>query len=221
MNSLAIYMGNPSVHNYGILTHSMALFSHLRTQNRYSATSVDQLPHHLTSLWLYGHKDLLPVPDIDNTQYFLMLGANPIASNGSIWTVPDVRKRITDLKKRGGKLVVLDPRRTETAALANEHHFIRAGSDVLFLAAMLNTLFSESLTEYDRLAGSHPRTRCGPRSNFAIYSRSRCERHGDLGGYDPRHRARPRGGRGRGLLRTHGCLGAGVRHLKPLAHSID
>lgn len=150
-DAFAVYMGNPSVHNYGVLTHQGALFSHLRTQNRYSATSVDQLPQHLVSLWLYGHKDLLPVPDIDNTAYFLMLGANPIASNGSIWTVPDVRKRITDLKKRGGQLVVLDPRRTETAELASVYHPIRPGTDVLFLAALLNTLFSDSLIAPGRL----------------------------------------------------------------------
>ncbi|HJP36420.1 MAG TPA: molybdopterin oxidoreductase family protein [Gammaproteobacteria bacterium] len=150
-DAFAVYMGNPSVHNYGVMTHQGALFSQLRTKNRYSATSVDQLPHHLVSLWLYGHKDLLPVPDIDNTDYFLMLGANPIASKGSIWTVPDVGRRISDLKRRGGKLVVLDPRHTETTAVASEYHGIRPGSDVLFLAAMLNTLFTESLTKPDRL----------------------------------------------------------------------
>lgn len=150
-NALGVYLGNPSVHNYGILTHQGALFSYLRTQNRFSATSVDQLPQHLVSMWLYGHKDLLPVPDIDRTDYFLMLGANPIASNGSIWTVPDVRKRISELQERDGTLVVIDPRRTETAELADQHHAIRPGSDALFLAALLNTLFSEGLTDTKKL----------------------------------------------------------------------
>ena len=145
VHAVGIYMGNPSVHNYGMLTHQGALFSLIRTNNRFSATSVDQLPHHLTSLWLFGHKLMFPIPDIDRTDYFLMLGANPIASNGSIWTVPDVRKRIKALKKRGGKLVVIDPRRTETAQLASEHHFIKPGTDALFLLALLNTLFAESL----------------------------------------------------------------------------
>ncbi|MEM7465645.1 MAG: molybdopterin-dependent oxidoreductase [Pseudomonadota bacterium] len=148
-NALAVYLGNPSVHNYGILTHQQALFSHLRTQNRYSATSVDQLPQHLVSLALYGHKDLLPVPDIDRTDFFLMLGANPIASNGSIWTVPDVRQRISDLIARDGKLVVIDPRYTETAEIASEHHGINPATDVLFLAALLNTIFTENLTKID------------------------------------------------------------------------
>ena len=152
INALGIYLGNPTVHNYGMMTHQGNLFRHLRTDNRFSATSVDQLPHHLTSLWLFGHKSLFPIPDIDRTDYFLMLGANPIASNGSIWTVPDVKKRIKALVARGGKLVVIDPRRPETAQLASEHHFISPGTDALFLLAVLNTIFSEDLAALDQLA---------------------------------------------------------------------
>lgn len=145
VHSLGIYLGNPTVHNYGMMTHQGNLFRHLRTDKRFSATSVDQLPHHLAAFWLFGHKLLFPIPDIDRSDYFLMLGGNPLASNGSIWTVPDVKKRIKDMQARGGKLVVLDPRHTETAALASEHHFIRPGSDILFLLALLNTLFQEDL----------------------------------------------------------------------------
>jgi len=152
INALGIYLGNPTVHNYGMMTHQGNLFRHLRTNNRFSATSVDQLPHHLAAMWLFGHKSLFPIPDIDRTDYFLMLGANPIASNGSIWTVPDVKRRIKDLLARGGKLVVIDPRRTETAELASEHHFITPGSDALFLLAVLNTLFSEDLARPRQLA---------------------------------------------------------------------
>ena len=152
VDSIGVYLGNPSVHNYGMLTHQNYLFRWLRTKNRYSATSVDQLPHHLTSLWLFGHKSLFPIPDIDRSDYFLMLGANPMASNGSIWTVPDIKKRITDLTKRGGQLVVIDPRRTETAELATEHLSIVPGSDALFLTALLNTLFEEGLADPGRLA---------------------------------------------------------------------
>ncbi|EED30692.1 molydopterin dinucleotide-binding region [gamma proteobacterium NOR5-3] len=147
VDSIGVYLGNPSVHNYGMLTHQNYLFRWLRSKNRFSATSVDQLPHHLTSLWLFGHKSLFPIPDIDRSQYFLMLGANPLASNGSIWTVPDVKKRIKDLTGRGGKLLIVDPRRTETAELASEHLPIVPGSDALFLAALLNTLFAEGLTD--------------------------------------------------------------------------
>ncbi len=151
VNSVGIYMGNPSVHNYGMMTHQSALFRHIRTNNRFSATSVDQLPHHLAGLWMYGHKLLIPVPDVDRSNYFLMLGANPLASNGSLWTVPDVKKRLKALTARG-KLVLVDPRRTETAAIASEHQFIRPGTDALFLLALLNTLFSEGLCEPGHLA---------------------------------------------------------------------
>lgn len=147
VHAIGVYLGNPSVHNYGMLTHQGALFRHLRTNNRFSATSVDQLPHHLAALWLFGHKLLFPIPDIDRSDYFLMLGANPIASNGSIWTVPDVKKRMRALQARGGKLVVLDPRRTETAEVASEHHFITPGTDALFLLALLNTIFAEELDD--------------------------------------------------------------------------
>ena len=152
INAIGIYLGNPTVHNYGMMTHQGNLFRHLRTNNRFSATSVDQLPHHLVSLWLFGHKSLFPIPDIDRTDYFLMLGANPVASNGSIWTVPDIKKRIKALKSRGGKLVLIDPRRTETAELASEHHFITPGTDALFLLAILNTIFTEDLARPRQLA---------------------------------------------------------------------
>ena len=145
IDAIGAYFGNPSVHNYGMLTHQRNLFRHIRTRNRFSATSVDQLPHHLVSLWCFGHMLLHPIPDVDRTHYFLMLGANPLASNGSIWTVPDVRQRLKDLKSRGGKLVVVDPRRTETAELASEHLFIRPGSDAALLLAMIHVLFRDAL----------------------------------------------------------------------------
>lgn len=145
VDAIGAYFGNPSVHNYGMLTHQRNLFRHIRTRNRFSATSVDQLPHHLVSLWCYGHMLLQPVPDVDRTDYFLMLGANPLASNGSMWTVPDVRRRLKALKSRGGKLVVIDPRRTETAELATEHLFIRPGSDAAFLLALIHVLFRDDL----------------------------------------------------------------------------
>jgi anaerobic selenocysteine-containing dehydrogenase len=152
VDGVGAYFGNPSVHNYGMLTHQRNLFRHIRTRNRFSATSVDQLPHHLVSLWCFGHMLLHPIPDVDRTHYFLMLGANPLASNGSIWTVPDVRQRLKDLKSRGGKLVVVDPRRTETAELASEHLFIRPGADAALLLAMIHVLFRDDLVAPGPLA---------------------------------------------------------------------
>ncbi|NKF22367.1 molybdopterin oxidoreductase family protein [Solimonas marina] len=146
------YMGNPSVHNWGIMTHSSALFGPLKTRSRFSATSVDQLPHQLVSYWLYGHQLMVAVPDIDRSQMILMLGANPLASNGSLWTVPDVRKRIKAMQARGGRLIVVDPRHTETAEIADAHHFIRPGGDAALLLALLQVIFAENLARPGRLA---------------------------------------------------------------------
>ncbi|HDS1815647.1 TPA: molybdopterin oxidoreductase family protein [Pseudomonas putida] len=145
-NAVAVYQGNPSVHNYGLMTHSNYFLGLLKTRNRFSATSVDQLPQHLTSHLMYGHGLLLPIPDIDHTDFMLMLGANPLASNGSIMTVPDVEKRLKALRARGGQLVVVDPRHSETATMADRHLFILPGGDAALLSGLLNTLFDEGLT---------------------------------------------------------------------------
>ncbi|KAF0865051.1 molybdopterin oxidoreductase family protein [Pseudomonas sp. LD120] len=150
-NAVAIYQGNPSVHNYGLMTHSNYFLGLLKTRNRFSATSVDQLPHHLSSYLMYGHGLLLPIPDIDHTDFMLILGANPLASNGSIMTVPDVEKRLKAIQERGGKVVVVDPRRSETAAMADQHLFVRPGGDVALLFGLLNTLFEEGLTRDSHL----------------------------------------------------------------------
>ena len=150
-NSVAVYQGNPSVHNYGNLTHAQNFLGLLKTRNRFSATSVDQLPHQLVAHWMFGHQLLLPIPDIDRTGHFLVLGANPMASNGSLMTVPDFRGRLKELKARGGRMIVIDPRRTETAAVADEHHFIHPGTDVALLLAMIRVLFAENRVRMDRL----------------------------------------------------------------------
>lgn len=144
-DAVGAYVGNPNVHNYGSLTHGLTFLRELGTRNRFSATSVDQLPHQMVAYLMYGHQLLIPIPDLDHTTYFLVFGANPMASNGSMMTVPDVKRRLSDLRKRGGKLVVFDPRRTETAAVADEHHFIRPGADAAVLLAMLHTIFEEDL----------------------------------------------------------------------------
>lgn len=151
-NALGIYLGNPSVHNWGMMTHAAHLFKHLKTRNRFSATSVDQLPHQLVCHWLYGHQVLVPVPDIDNTQWLMVVGGNPMASNGSLWTVPGFRHRAKALQSRGGKMIVVDPRRTETADIADEHHFMRPGTDAAFLLAMLNVIVAEGLVKPGHLS---------------------------------------------------------------------
>jgi anaerobic selenocysteine-containing dehydrogenase len=142
-SAVAAYLGNPNVHHFGHIAYLPALLRAIRTPNVFSASSVDQWPHQFVNALMYGHQFLLPIPDIDRTEYFLMLGANPVASNGSLMTAPGVAKRLKALTVRG-KLVVIDPRRTETADIASEHHFIRPGSDALFLAAFLQALVRTS-----------------------------------------------------------------------------
>ncbi len=150
-DAVGVYRGNPSVHNWGLMTHANHFLKRLGTRNHFSATSVDQLPHHLVCLWMYGHQFLQPVPDIDRTQFLLLIGYNPVASNGSMMTVPDVRARLKALRARGGKLVVIDPRRSETAAIADRHHFVRPGSDAALLLALLHVLFDDGLVRTDGL----------------------------------------------------------------------
>lgn len=150
-DAVGVYQGNPTVHNSGTLLSAPHFVRALRTRNRFSATSVDQLPHQFASYFMFGHQLLLPVPDIDRTQFFLILGANPLASNGSMMTAPGFGRRLKALQSRGGKFVVIDPRRTETAELADEHHFVNPGTDALLLLALLHTLFSEELVDGGRL----------------------------------------------------------------------
>ncbi|MFG1621494.1 molybdopterin-dependent oxidoreductase [Kribbella sp. NPDC049227] len=142
-NSVGVYLGNPNVHSLGALTHLPTMIRQLRTRNRFSATSIDQLPHMLASYLLYGHQLMVAVPDIDRTSYLLMLGANPLASNGSMMTAPGFGRRLKDLRKRGGRVVVIDPRRTETAAVADEHHFVRPGTDAAFLLALIHQVIAD------------------------------------------------------------------------------
>lgn len=152
-DAVANYLGNPTVHNYGGLTHGPRFLGTIRTKNRFSATSVDQLPHQLLAYWMYGHQLLVPIADIDRCDYLLVLGANPMASNGSLMTVPAFPKRLKALQARGGKLVLLDPRRTETAEVADEHLFIRPGTDAAFLAALLKIIDRDNLAQPGRLSG--------------------------------------------------------------------
>lgn len=150
-NAVAIYSGNPTAHNFGSMLFAPFFLRALKTRQRYSATSVDQLPHHFASFFMFGHQLLLPIPDIDRTDFLLVLGANPVVSNGSLMTAPDVANRLKAIRKRGGKVVVIDPRRTETAEIADEHLFIRPATDVFLLLAILHTIFAEGLAHPGRL----------------------------------------------------------------------
>jgi anaerobic selenocysteine-containing dehydrogenase len=141
-HALGVYIGNPTVHNLGLLTFGQLLLRSLHTRNAYSATSLDQLPHMLAALELFGNQLLMPVPDIDRADLFICLGANPLASNGSIMTAPDMRGRLAEVRRRG-RVVVLDPRRTETADRADQYLPLRPGTDAVLLLAMLHVIFDE------------------------------------------------------------------------------
>ncbi len=142
-DAFGVYLGNPIVHNHGASLMIQGLLRALRTKNRFDANSVDANPKLLACLQMYGSTTSIPVPDVDRTDFMLMLGANPAASNGSLMTLGDVRGRMRGIRERGGRVVLLDPRRTESAAWADEHHFIRPGGDAAFLLGFLHVLFAE------------------------------------------------------------------------------
>ena len=150
-DAVAVYQGNPTAHSLGLLTFGQLLLRNLGTRNLYSASSIDQLPHMVAAHHLFGDGLLMPVPDLDRTEFFLCIGANPLVSNGSIMTAPNMRGRIEAIRKRGGRVVVVDPRRSETAAAADDHLFIRPGTDALFLLSMLHVIFNEGLGRPGRL----------------------------------------------------------------------
>jgi len=151
-DAVGLYLGNPNVHNLGSMLFNSTLRSALGTRNAYSATSVDQLPHHVAARHMFGHYFLLPIPDVDRTDFILILGANPVASNGSLMTAPGIARRLKAIRERGGQVVVVDPRKTETAVVADRHFFIPPGRDALFLAALVHTLFDEGLVAPGRLS---------------------------------------------------------------------
>lgn len=145
-DAVAHYVGNPSAHNYGTALWAFGFFPPaLGSRARFSSQSVDNLPRMLVSYLMYGSQAVIPVPDVDRTMHMVIVGANPLVSNGSVMTAPGIGRRLEDLRKRGGKLVVIDPRRSETAKVADEHHFIVPGSDALLLLAILDVLFTEKL----------------------------------------------------------------------------
>jgi anaerobic selenocysteine-containing dehydrogenase len=142
---LSAYLGNPNAHNLGPQLFSAVMLRSMGSRNVFSASTVDQVPKHVAGGLMFGTPQSIPVPDVDHTDYLMMLGANPYASNGSLCTSPDFPGRIQAIRARGGKVVVVDPRRTKTAEESDEWVSIRPGTDGLFLAAMVNVMFAENL----------------------------------------------------------------------------
>ncbi|MFE9859334.1 molybdopterin-dependent oxidoreductase [Streptomyces sp. NPDC005780] len=150
--AVGVVLGNPNVHTMAGALYPPALLAALRTRSLFTASTLDQMPKHVSSGLLFGDPNSIPVPDLDRTDHLLMLGANPLESNGSLCTAPDFPGRLKALRRRGGSLTVIDPRRTRTARLADRHVAIRPGTDALLLAAMAHVLFEEKLTDPGALA---------------------------------------------------------------------
>jgi len=150
-NAIASYLGNPIVHNLGMMLFVKTLTAAIGSKNVFSATSMDQLPHHFAAHFMFGHEFRIPVPDIDRTDYMIIMGANPLASNGSIMTSAGVTRRLHEIEDRGGKFIVIDPRKTETAKIASQHHFIQPATDVYFLLAFAHILFRDKAIRLGRL----------------------------------------------------------------------
>jgi anaerobic selenocysteine-containing dehydrogenase len=149
--SVATYLGEPVVHNLGALLFSDELVEAVAARTRFSANTLDQIPRQLACHEMYGSGYFVSVPDVDRTDHMLIIGANPIDSNGGLMTAPGIRRRLRAIQERGGRVVVIDPRRTATAQRADEHHFIRPGSDGLLLAALVRTIFEEDRVRLRRL----------------------------------------------------------------------
>lgn len=151
-NACGIYLGNPSVHNVAATLYGRPLIMALATNNIFSASTVDQMPKHVSAGYMFGDGLTIPVPDLDRTDYHLMLGANPWESNGSLCTAPDFPGKLKAIQERGGKFVVVDPRRTRTAEEADEHLSIRPGTDALWLFALAQVIFAEGLDDLGSIA---------------------------------------------------------------------
>jgi anaerobic selenocysteine-containing dehydrogenase len=167
-DSLASYLGNPGAHSLSVLLYARAVIQALGSRNRFSASTVDQMPKQVSSGYLFGTGLSVPVPDLDRTSYLLILGANPYASNGSLCTAPDFPGRLEAIQARGGKIVVVDPRRSRTAESADEWLAIRPGTDAGLLLGIAQTLFAEGLVDVGSHVGQYldgldeVRTACAP-----------------------------------------------------------
>jgi anaerobic selenocysteine-containing dehydrogenase len=154
-DAIGMYTGNPIVHDLGALLYRPMLTRALASRSMFNSSAIDTLPKIVQTGLMFGRPFPLavPVPDIDRTSYLLIVGANPVVSHGSLMTMPDAPGRVKAVRERGGTVVVIDPRRTETAKIASEHHFIRPGGDAPFLLAIVHTLFDEGLVDLGAARG--------------------------------------------------------------------
>ena len=151
-DAIALYLGNPTVHNFGAMMFVGELKRMLGTKNNFSPTSMDQLPHHFIGYYMFGHPLNIPIPDVDRTKHLIMIGANPIASNGSIMSGCGPVERINKIQQSGGKVILIDPRRNETARHVDEHIFITPGTDVYLLLSMLHLIMENDWVTLEHLS---------------------------------------------------------------------
>ncbi len=213
-DAVGLYVGNPTAHNHGALLALQGFSRALGTRNKFDANSQDANPKLFASLAMFGDLASITIPDVDRTDYFLVLGANPAASMGSVMTLGDVRGRMGDVRARGGKIVLFDPRRTETAEWCDAHHFIRPGGDAAFLLAILHELFAMKRVNETLLE----RTTRGVAQLKAIAMRFPPERVAECTGVAPatiRQVARDFGGAGRAVC--YGRVGTCQNEFGPVA----
>jgi anaerobic selenocysteine-containing dehydrogenase len=151
-DAIGYYIGNPTGHNAGSQLYTQPFVMSLATGRSFSAGTMDQFPQNVALRTMLGDGWLFPIPDLDRTEFFVCMGGNPLVSQGSLMSAPNARERLRALRERGARFVVIDPRRTETAEIADQHLFIRPGSDAYFLLAVIRTLFDEGLVKPGRIA---------------------------------------------------------------------
>ena len=147
--SVAVYLGNPNAHTIAGALYAPQLVRALQTRGVFSASTLDQMPKQVACGYLFGNPFAFTVPDVDRTDHLVIIGANPLVSNGSVATAADFPGKIKALRKRGGRLTVIDPNRTRTAELADTHLAPRPGTDGALLFAVVNVLFDEDLVDPD------------------------------------------------------------------------
>lgn len=150
--SVGVYLGNPNAHTIAGSLYAPVIVKALGTRQVFSASTLDQMPKHVALGLMFGSPIAFTVPDLDRTDYLVIIGANPLVSNGSLATAADFPGKLRALRKRGGKLTVIDPARTRTAELADRHVAPRPGTDAALLFAVVHVLFEEDLVDLGRLA---------------------------------------------------------------------
>ena len=209
-DAVGAYLGNPNAHNLDALLYGRVLLKALGTRNIFSATTVDQMPKHVSAGLMFGAPLSIPVPDVDRTDHLLMLGANPLASNGSLLTAPDMRGRLRAIRERGGRIVVVDPRRSRTAEEADEHHFIRPGTDAHLLFGIAHVAVRGGARRSGRHGTALRRPGRGTRPGGRLRTGGGRRGVRDRPRRDQAHGARSRGGRA--APRSMGASGPAPRH---------